>query len=37
LTKALVEANRANFKIDSVPDQGTLVRISFPVERVLQP
>ncbi len=37
LTKALVEANRATFKIDSVPNQGTLVRISFPVERVLQP
>jgi PAS domain S-box-containing protein len=37
LTKALVEANRANFKIDSVPNQGTLVRISFPIERVLQP
>ena len=36
LTKALVEANRATFEIDSTPNQGTLVRISFPVERVLQ-
>jgi len=37
LTKALVEANRATFEIDSTPNQGTLVRISFPIERVLQP
>lgn len=37
LTKALVEANRAAFAISSVPNEGTLVRISFPVERVLQP
>ncbi|MFN7169110.1 MAG: ATP-binding protein [Pannonibacter sp.] len=35
LTKALVEANRACFKIDSVPDQGTLVEITFPPQRVL--
>ncbi|WP_106754942.1 ATP-binding protein [Pannonibacter carbonis] len=35
LTKALVEANRAGFKIDSVPDQGTLVEITFPPQRVL--
>ena len=35
LTKALVEANRASFKIDSVPDQGTLVEITFPPQRVL--
>ena len=35
LTKALVEANRAAFAIDSVPDQGTLVRITFPTTRVL--
>jgi len=35
LTKALVEANRAAFSIDSVPDQGTLVRITFPTTRVL--
>jgi PAS domain S-box-containing protein len=36
LTKALVEANRAAFLIDSTPNQGTLVRINFPIERVLQ-
>ncbi len=35
LTKALVEANRASFAIDSVPEQGTLVRITFPTTRVL--
>ena len=35
LTKALVEANRAAFAIDSVPAQGTLVRITFPTTRVL--
>ncbi|MEP2707034.1 MAG: ATP-binding protein [Roseibium sp.] len=35
LTKALVEANRANFHIDSTPDQGTLVEITFPTQRVL--
>jgi signal transduction histidine kinase len=35
LTKALVEANRASFAIDSAVDQGTLVRITFPVTRVL--
>ncbi len=35
LTKALVEANRASFAIDSVPDQGTLVRVTFPTIRVL--
>jgi len=35
LTKALVEANRASFAIDSVPDQGTLVRVTFPTTRVL--
>lgn len=36
LTKALVEANRAAFLIDSTPSEGTMVRISFPTERVLQ-
>ncbi|MHA1559256.1 MAG: histidine kinase dimerization/phospho-acceptor domain-containing protein [Alphaproteobacteria bacterium] len=36
LTKALVEANRAAFVIDSTPSEGTMVRISFPTERVLQ-
>ena len=35
LTKALVEANRASFAIDSVPNQGTLVRVTFPTTRVL--
>jgi PAS domain S-box-containing protein len=35
LTKALVEANRASFHIDSTPGQGTLVEISFPSQRVL--
>ncbi|MFN4125041.1 histidine kinase dimerization/phospho-acceptor domain-containing protein [Pannonibacter indicus] len=35
LTKALVEANRAAFRIDSVPDQGTLVEVIFPPQRVL--
>jgi PAS domain S-box-containing protein len=35
LTKALVEANRAAFSIDSTPNQGTLVKITFPTTRVL--
>jgi len=35
LTKALVEANRAAFDIESAVDQGTLVRITFPTTRVL--
>ncbi len=35
LTKALVEANRASFAIDSVVNQGTLVRVTFPNSRVL--
>ncbi|TBW31924.1 PAS domain-containing protein, partial [Siculibacillus lacustris] len=35
LTKALVEANRAMFRIDSTVGQGTLVSIAFPVTRVL--
>jgi PAS domain S-box-containing protein len=35
LTKALVEANRATFAIESAPNQGTLVRITFPTTRVL--
>ena len=35
LTKALVEANRASFQIDSTPGQGTLVEITFPPQRVL--
>ncbi len=35
LTKAMVEANRATFAIESAPNQGTLVRIGFPTTRVL--
>jgi signal transduction histidine kinase len=35
LTKALVEANRAAFAIESAPNQGTLVKITFPTTRVL--
>ncbi|MEX2318384.1 MAG: ATP-binding protein, partial [Bauldia sp.] len=35
LTKALVEANRATFGIESAPNQGTLVKITFPTTRVL--
>jgi PAS domain S-box-containing protein len=35
LTKAMVEANRAVFAIESAPNQGTLVRITFPTTRVL--
>ena len=35
LTKALVEANRAHFTIDSRVDYGTLIQVVFPNERVL--
>lgn len=35
LTKALVEANRASFSIDSTPQEGTMVEITFPSPRVL--
>jgi PAS domain S-box-containing protein len=35
LTKALVEANRAGFQIDSTPGQGTMIQITFPSTRVL--
>ncbi len=35
LTKAMVEANRANFAISSTPGEGTLVEILFPRQRVL--
>ena len=35
LTKALVEANRANLSIRSAPDKGTLVEVIFPPNRVL--
>ncbi|KSV67775.1 ATP-binding protein [Ensifer sp. ENS08] len=35
LTKAMAEANRAHFSITSAPNEGTLVEISFPSQRVL--
>ncbi|AWI56055.1 PAS domain S-box protein [Sinorhizobium fredii] len=35
LTKAMAEANRAQFGISSAPNEGTLVEISFPSQRVL--
>jgi signal transduction histidine kinase len=35
LTKALAEANRANFHINSKPNTGTLVEVTFPSTRVL--
>jgi PAS domain S-box-containing protein len=35
LTKALAEANRAAFRIESAPDEGTLVEVTFPTPRVL--
>ena len=35
LTKAMVEANRAQFDIVSAPGEGTLVSIAFPSQRVL--
>lgn len=35
LTRAMVEANRAAFAINSVPGEGTLVEVSFPPTRVL--
>ena len=35
LTKAMVEANRAQFAIDSTPGRGTVVEIVFPPTRVL--
>ncbi|MBB4184051.1 ATP-binding protein [Sinorhizobium terangae] len=35
LTKAMTEANRAQFSITSTPNEGTLVEISFPSQRVL--
>ena len=35
LTKAMVEANRASFSIESAPNQGTLAKITFPTTRVL--
>ncbi|CAD7054630.1 histidine kinase [Pseudorhizobium endolithicum] len=35
LTKAMVDANRATFAINSAPREGTLVEITFPAQRVL--
>ncbi len=35
LTKALAEANRANFAIESAPNAGTLVEIAFPSNRIV--
>ncbi|WLR93184.1 ATP-binding protein [Shinella zoogloeoides] len=35
LTKAMVDANRANFVINSTPNEGTLVEVIFPSPRVL--
>ncbi|HTO29735.1 MAG TPA: PAS domain S-box protein [Pararhizobium sp.] len=35
LTKAMAEANRAHFSINSAPNEGTLVEIAFPSQRVL--
>lgn len=35
LTKAMAEANRAQFSISSAPNEGTLVEIAFPSQRVL--
>ena len=35
LTKAMTEANRATFAIHSAPNEGTLVEIVFPPQRVL--
>ena len=35
LTKAMVDANRANFSISSTPNEGTLVEVVFPSPRVL--
>ncbi len=35
LTKAMVEANRAKFTIESTPGEGTMVEVTFPPTRVL--
>lgn len=35
LTKALVEANRAYFELESRPGEGTIAHIQFPTQRVL--
>jgi len=34
LTKALAEANRASFRIKSEVDDGTLVEVAFPGDRL---
>ncbi len=35
LTKALVEANRAYFDLESTPGEGTIAHVHFPIQRVL--
>ncbi|MEM6381269.1 MAG: histidine kinase dimerization/phospho-acceptor domain-containing protein [Pseudomonadota bacterium] len=35
LTKALVEANKAQFALESTPGEGTLAKVTFPSQRVL--
>lgn len=35
LTKALVEANRAFFELESTPGEGTIAYVQFPIQRVL--
>ena len=35
LTKALVEANRAYFDLESTPGEGTIAHVHFPTQRVL--
>lgn len=35
LTKALIEANRAYFELESTPGEGTIAHIQFPSQRVL--
>jgi hypothetical protein len=35
MTKALVEANHAQFRIKSAPEAGTLVEIAFAAHRTL--
>ncbi len=35
LTKAMVEANKAQFHIASTPGEGTMIEITFPAQRVL--
>ncbi|MGI9400295.1 MAG: sensor histidine kinase, partial [Rhizobiaceae bacterium] len=35
LTKALVEANRAYFDLESKPGEGTIAHVHFPTQRVL--